>query len=247
MDNFFRWFLAILTILSSSPLWAKIYVVVWLIMTLGLVLIFIQLKVSTVNDRSAASPKVISINDGSQKIALPNSPGAVIYQAGGDIILTPQSSSSEVESIESLVVEGRLTCTQKSGTQLPPPKVEFLPVGGGFAELTGSGGSIRMQFISPVLFRRVDPDLTVIINRYEMRSSEVLVGRPSEQLKKYANLTLPFITVTFGDLFEKIRQLEVIVILNGNEKWYGCYEYDTDFLKGPSFQVSLSELHNKLK
>src|SRR5712692_331117 len=56
-----------------------------------------------------------------------NSPGGTVIQSGRDTIIGggPQRRTS----IQSVVVEGRLTCTLRRGAELPPPEVPFLPVG----------------------------------------------------------------------------------------------------------------------
>jgi hypothetical protein len=62
-------------------------------------------------------------------------------------------------------------------------EVPFIPVGDASAYLEGPAGRTRLSFISPVLFRRIEGDRIVVINRFSLDSSSDLVGRPIASLR----------------------------------------------------------------
>ena len=154
--------------------------------------------------------------------------------------------SKSIKDIQSITIEVRLTCNLKDGAELPPAEVPFVPVGDSHAYFKGPAGTARLEFKSPVNFRRQETNKIVVINDFALESGSVLQHKPLEVLKNYSILSVPVVTVVFGRSFEKITLLEVSLIVNGEDIWYGSYKYDVPFQVGPRFEIPLNELHKKL-
>ena len=173
------------------------------------------------------------------------SPGANIYQAGRDIILS-QPAATELR-IRSLTLELRLTCLLKtSHGDLPPDEVPFLPVGDANAYLDGPAGRQRLIFASPVRFRRLADDRIVIVNRFVLDPAGDLVNQPIQTLTNYQNVIAPVITIVWGKEFQKFTLLELSLSLNGADPAYSSWPYDAPFQNGPVFTVPFDNFKKKL-
>ena len=149
--------------------------------------------------------------------------------------------------ITQLVVEARLTGTLKDGAEQPPGEVDFSPVGDAHAYLEGPPGRVRLSFQSPVRFRvQAGPSL-VVTNRFALPDGSELRGRPVESLANFEKLKLPIVTVVWGKSIEKMRLLEVILAVNGDDIWYASWPYDVAFQEGPVFTVPLDAVRQRLK
>lgn len=182
-----------------------------------------------------------------QSASLENSSQGNIYQAGGDINIKNQAQMSAIKAIQSITVEVRLTCDLKEGAELPPAEVTFIPVGDSHSYFKGAPGTVRLEFKSPVRFRRQDPDKIIVINRFALESGSELQHKPLATLKNFSSLSVPVVTVVYGKSFENFTLLEVILNINGIDIWYGSYIYDVTFEVGPRFEIPLNEFHKKLK
>jgi hypothetical protein len=121
-----------------------------------------------------------------------------------------------------------------------------MPIGDGAdAMLSGAAGKQRLQFISPVRFREHSNSLTVI-NKFGLPPGAELRGKPQDALRGYAELAVPIVTVVYGNACGHMRLLEVSVRVNGEDLWYGQWQYDVPFRQGPTFRVPLAGLHARL-
>jgi hypothetical protein len=124
-------------------------------------------------DKPANTPKQI-VQKPLQKVTITDSSGSTVYQASRDIIINSQLP--EKRAIQSIMIEGRLICDLKAGAELPPAEVPFLPMGDANAYLEGYAGKVRLDFVSPVRFRRQDDDHIVVINRFLFRTALICRG-----------------------------------------------------------------------
>ena len=200
---------------------------------------------------SAASPEVpLDAPNGtsSQNAEVADSPNATVYQAGRDIVITAQQPTQvqKQTSVQSIVVEVRLTCTVRAGAELPPDEVNFTPVGDSHAYLEGSAGKVRLSFQSPVRFRRLDNDRLVVTNRFTLDSGSEVFGRSLGVLRNYRNLSVPVITVVWGQSVQNIELLEVSLFVNDQGPLYGSWKYDVPFQQGPRFSVEFGQFTDRL-
>ena len=173
------------------------------------------------------------------------SPGANIFQAGRDIIVTPPAAAES--RIRSLTLEVRLTCVVKaSHGELPPDEVPFMPVGDANAYLEGPAGRQRLTFSSPVRFRRLSDGRIVVINRFALDPAGDLINQPTLVLANYQNVIAPVITIVWGAEFEKFTLLELSLSLNGADPVYYSWSYDAPFQVGPVFTVAFDNFKKKL-
>jgi hypothetical protein len=151
--------------------------------------------------------------------------------------ISVESFLSEKQGIRSVMVEGRLTCDLKDGAEIPPSEVQFIPVGNANSYLEGTHSKSRLDFVSPVRFRRQDDNHIVVINRFSLPPGSDLDGRPIDSLKNFDILTIPVITVVYGDSFKRMKLFEVSMSVNGKDVWYYRYEINQPFQAGPSFKI----------
>ena len=173
-----------------------------------------------------------------------NSPGATVLQSGRDIIV--DGSQSRTTRIQSIVIEGRLTCTLKPGAEIPPPEVPFLPIGGVSASLKGPGGRAEIEFASPVRFRRLEDERVVVINRFALPSQSDLQNTTIEHLLTFNALRIPSVTVVYGKSLARMNLLEVTMSVNGQDAWSYRYILDAAFQEGPVFSLPLDSLSARL-
>ncbi len=142
--------------------------------------------------------------------------------------------------IRSLTLTVRLTCTVRTGEELPPSQVDFWPMSGDAdAYLDGPAGRVRLQFESPVYFRIPDPDRITVINRFVLRNGSELENRPVLVLKNYHQLSVPVVTVVYGHVLDTMKLLEISLSVNGEDAMYESWEYDVPFQQGPRFDITL--------
>lgn len=153
-----------------------------------------------------------------------------------------RSTSIEVDGIQQVSVEVRVTCDRVDDTELPPAQVDWMPIGGGVALLRGPAGEVRLPFVNPVRFKTVDPDQIVVINRFSLEPGSEIRGRPFAILKNFDDLFLPVQTVVWGKSLRRIRLLEVSFYVNSRDPIYRSYRYDVLFQEGLSFTVPISLL-----
>jgi hypothetical protein len=200
-------------------------------------------EASSPRDTSASAP---SRGGAVQNVENNQSPGANVYQAGRDIIVTPPATAQELR-IRSLTLEVRLTCVLKEPHgDLPPDEVPFMPVGDANAYLEGPPGRQRLTFSSPVRFRRLSDNRIVVINRFALDPAGDLVNQPSHVLANYQNVIAPVITIVWGKEFEKFTLLELSLSLNGADPVYYSWPYDVVFQTEPVFTVGFDNFKKKL-
>ncbi|HEY0172861.1 MAG TPA: hypothetical protein VGB98_17705 [Pyrinomonadaceae bacterium] len=156
---------------------------------------------------------------------------------------------SDTRPIQTIMVEGRLTCDLKEGAEIPPAEVPFIPVGDANAYLEGPLGKVALNFVSPVRFRRQEDNSVVIINRFSLPNGSDLQNRPVESLKAYEVLVIPSVTIVWGKSMTKIKFFEVAMTINGQDVWYYPYRLNAAFEweKGsPMFRIPLDTLREKL-
>ena len=207
--------------------------VVWLLLTAGL------LFYTSRSTRQAETP-----NSG-QSIQITSSPNTNVFQAGRDINLVQDPKT--IRSIQTMSIEGRLTGTLKQGVEVPPSEVEFIQVGDAHAYLEGPTGRTRLTFVSPVRFRLLGGDRITAINQFTMDSASVVQNRPIEALAAFDKLSVPIVTVVYGNAFDRITLLELTVFVNGDAIWYGSWKYDVPFQQGPRFSVPLAEFQRRIR
>jgi hypothetical protein len=161
--------------------------------------------------------------------------------------LEPRKKESAAQVVRTIVLEARLTCELRPGAELPPGEVPFLPVGDASAYLEGAAGRARLSFVSPIVFRHIEGDRLVVINRFLLDPSSDLVGRPVGSLQNFATLKVPIITVGSSSALMKMRVLEISVALNEADPIYASYQYDDPFQAGPVFNVPLGPFLARLK
>lgn len=181
----------------------------------------------------------------SQTATVEGSPGATIIQSGRDTVIG--GGLHKVTPIQSLVVEGRLTCTVKPGAELPPAEVPFLPVGDANAYLQGPAGRPALTFTSPVRFRRLEDDRIVVINRFGLPPTSDLQNAPLERLGTFTTLLVPSVTIVYGSAFEKMTMFEVTMTVNGETLWSYIYPLGIQFEQGPQFTIPLQGLRTRIE
>lgn len=193
-----------------------------------------------------ASSSAASTGGVVQRIESNQSPGANVYQAGRDIIITAPAAVEE-SRIRSLTLEVRLTCVLKElHGDLPPDEVPFMPFGDANAYLEGPVGRQRLTFSSPVRFRRLSDNRIVVINRFALDSAGDLINQPTHVLANYRNVIAPVITIVWGKEFEKMTLLELSLSLNGGNPAYYSWPYDVPFQTGPVFTVPFANFKEEL-
>ncbi len=241
MKSFISLLSSAIPFLAPYPFWVKSIVAVWIILTAIMVICLLFTRPSKFQAEKNNTPEI------TRKVSVDKINGGNIYQAGGDINIDSKSTKITIDSIQSIRIEVRLTCDLKEGAEIPPAEVMFMPVGDSHSYFKGPAGTTRLEFQSPVRFRRQDPNKVVVINRFYLDSGSELLHKPLAFLKNYENLSVPVVTVVYGKSFQKFTLLEVVLTVNDQDIWYGSYIYDVPFQVGPRFEVPLIELHKKLK
>lgn len=185
-------------------------------------------------------------DSGQQQATIKDSSNATVYQAGRDLVIVPPAPTSPNApslTIQSIVLEVRLTCTTRSGVELPPEKVDLLAWFGGDATLRGPAGDATLKLVSPVYFQRLTDSRLVVINRFVLQEDSQLRFRPTQVLGTYNELLLPVTTVvnTYSDAIDRVQLLELSFRINGGDPDYQSYRYDVEFVrgKGMTFTVPL--------
>ena len=132
----------------------------------------------------------------------------------------PLSSQAETGQIQFIMVEGRLACSLREGAEIPPAEVPFIPLGDADAYLEGPQGRVKLNFVSPVRFRRQDDGSIVTINRFSILNGSDLHGRPLESLKVFDVLIIPSVTIAWGRSMTTMKIFEVSMTINGQDVWY---------------------------
>ncbi len=208
--------------------------VLWLLLTAGLVIY---------TSRSGSQPEAAA--GSGQSIQVTGSPNTNVYQAGRDINLVKDPKA--IRSIQTITIEARLTCTLKRGAEVPPSEVEFVPIGDAHAYLEGPTGRTRLTFVSPVRFRLLGTDRVTAVNQFGLDSASGIQNRPIDVLMAFETLSVPIVTVVYGNAFDKFTLLELTVFVNGDAIWYGSWKYDVPFKQGPTFGIPLDEFKRRIR
>lgn len=185
-------------------------------------------------------------NASNQKAEIKDSPGSTIIQSERDTIINQGLPNQE--RIQSIVLEGRLTCSIKSSVDIPPPEVNFMMLSDGHAYLEGSLGRYRIEFVSPVRFHLQQDGNLVVINRFALPASSDLIQRPLDILGQFQVLKVPVVTIVYGDLLEKMIVFEVTMTVNGNDIWSYVYDLqDVPFKSGVLFTLPLDTLRERIE
>jgi len=230
---------SIILFLASYPVWVKSIVAVWVIISAITLISLILGRPLKIENKEDGQPPL------NQNVSAESMTDGNIYQAGRDNIINIESKHTE-KTIQSIVLEARLTCDLKAGKEIPPAEVNFMPIGDSHSYFIGLAGKTKLDFKSPVRFRRLDPNKIVVINRFSLDSNSELLHKPLASLKNYEKLSVPIVTVVYGKSLDKISLLELVLSVNGQDVWYASYKYDVPFQVGPRFDVPLIELHKKL-
>ena len=142
------------------------------------------------------------------------------------------------DTIQTIFLEAKLTVTKKPNMEKLPPEVEFLPSGDSHAYLENGKDKVKLQFQSPVQFLENNEEIT-IINRFTLQPGSVLQNKPIELLNSYESLSVPIVTVVFGDFFDKITLLEISLVANGETVFKKEWKYDVIWKNGPRFSIPL--------
>ncbi len=180
-----------------------------------------------------------------QEANINNSPGSTIVQSGRDTVI--QQPLSPVHRIQSIVVEGRLTCSLKQGAELPPPEVRFTMLSDGHAYLQGPPGRLRLEFASPVRFHRQEDSRVVVINRFALAPSSDLQQRSISYLSVFEVLQIPSVTVVYGKELDDMHLFEVTMTINGVDAWSYTYPLSAKFQNGILFTIPLEGLKRRLQ
>jgi len=149
-------------------------------------------------------------------------------------------------NILSILIEARLTCTIEQKAEIPPTEVEFWPVGDSNAYLEGNNNKIRFDFKSPVQFNRLANNQIVIVNQFSLPAGSELQHRPLKVLNDYNTLSVPIVTIVYGNSFEKMILLEISIKANGKDISYYSFNYDQFFKEGIRFRIPLDSLNISL-
>lgn len=223
---------------------------IWLVITVIVIVSFLFIKPKAISEPTTNLNKSKISQPPSQSASLNNSPNSTVYQANRDIIVNPIEKESKIKKskvIQSIMLEARLTCDLKEGAELPPAEVPYLPMSGADCFLEGPPGKVRLDFVSPVRFRRQDDNNMVIINRFSLPNGSDLFGRPLEVLKGYKGVSIAIQTIVWGKSFKTMKFVEASMSINGEDMWY--YHYDVNnvpFLEGPVFALPLDSLHQRI-
>ncbi len=176
MNNFINLLSSAIPFIAPYPIWIKSIVAAWIILTAIMVICLLFGRTSKLQNNNN-SPDI------TQKVSIDKTNGGNVYQAGGDININNKSTDITIDTIQSISIEVRLTCDLKEGAEIPPAEVIFMPVGDSHSYFKGPAGTTRLEFKSPVRFRRQDPNKIVVINRFSMDSGSELLHKPLKVLK----------------------------------------------------------------
>ncbi len=149
--------------------------------------------------------------DGFQDINLENSPNSKVFQAGGGDIYITEQADSKISSMVLKVVYGG---TLKEGISQPPKSYSFL---GNFpsAQLRNyENDQIVLNFSSPLQFENRNEEI-LVKNTFLLESNSSVIGQPLENLKKFTEMYIPFIALSFDNQFSKINYVEIDLLING--------------------------------
>jgi hypothetical protein len=220
--------------LAAYPSWIKVVVPLCFILIVFLMVYYAPKAEITSSDTSHLTEQTANVA---------NADNVIIYQAAGNIHVGGQDSA--IETIQSIQIEARLTCTLKSGATLPPSEVDFIPAGDSHAYLTNGQEKVRLNFASPVRFRST-ADTIVVTNNFLMQGDSSLLTRPIDTLSKFNVLSLPVVTVAYGASLDYFTFLEVTVTVNHKDIWYQGYKYHDQFKSSLRFEIPLDEFRQRL-
>ena len=236
-----EWFSIAISFLDPYPIWIKASAATWLVFSAVLLVLLLFFRPVKKPDSSLSSPT----GSAQQQATIKNSQNTVLYQAGRDLVIVPPTSTSSAAAvnIQSIALEARLTCTTRTGVELPPEKVDLAAWFGGDATLRGPAGDATLRLVSPVFFQRLTDARLVVINRFVLPEDSHLRFRPAQVLGTYNELLLPITTVvnTYSEAINRIQLLELSLRINGGDPDYQSYRYDVEFVrgKGLTFTVPL--------
>jgi hypothetical protein len=144
------------------------------------------------------------------------------------------------EVIRQIVVEARLTATLRTGAEIPPSTVPWIPLGGATAIAEGPAGSFPLEFVSPVVFRHQEGDRIVVVNRFAADRGSDLLSRPISMLSALTTLKIPVQVIVYGRSLDVLTLFEVSVSVNGRDPWYYRYEIgNTPIAAGQSPEITI--------
>lgn len=149
---------------------------------------------------------------------------------------TTVSISDTDKQIQSISVEARLLGTKKIGAESPPSSVNFRPSGGGSDARLGSE---TLVFQSPVRFNVINDEIEVI-NNFTLQPDSRLQHQSTELIKEFYTLTVPIVTVVFGNAIETMKKLSILMKVNGKEVFNKEWSYDIKFPRGQTFTIPLN-------
>jgi hypothetical protein len=191
---------------------------------LGLIVIGLIIEYTFFNKNDMSDPKV-----NIQNSQLENSP--VIVDSPNATV----SISTTDKQIQSISVEAKLLGTKRAGSESPPTLVNFTPISEGS---NAKIGSEILIFQSPVRFNTTN-DTIEVINNFSLQPGSQLQHRAIEDLKEFQTLTVPIVTVVYGNAIETMKKLSISMKVNGKEVFNKEWPYNAAFQIGPTFTIPL--------
>jgi len=160
---------------------------------------------------------------------------------------TPPSVPME-EKITSIEVETRTTCALNPGEEVPPERVDIMFVDTS-AKMTGPGGSLALDILTPVIFKlQQDGKRVMIINKFHLSAGSGFAGRPLQALANFDMIVVPIVTVAYGDSFGRMSLAEATLTVNGKDLWYSSLSSNDQLQAGHTeVRFPLADLKKRLK
>lgn len=194
----------------------------------GILVLFIWSLITNSKDmqNDGSQPKISIIKSKLEKSPIiVDSPGATV-------------SISDTDSrIQSISVEAKLLATKKPGAENPPRMVNLM-AGFGNAKLKDGSTEETLLIQSPVYFNQQDNDLE-IINNFALQPGSQLQHQYLKNIKKFQTLSVPIVTVVYGNAIETMKKLSVSMKINGKMVFSKEWIYNTAFQNGSTFSIPL--------
>ncbi|HJU44695.1 MAG TPA: hypothetical protein VJ691_17840 [Vicinamibacterales bacterium] len=135
-----------------------------------------------------------------------------------------------------MIVETRFTAALREGAEVPPPSVEFTPIGGGSdAHLVGPGGDIVLNYVSPTRFRQLESSRRD--QHIRRRAASPLLNRPLEILSSLEQFVAQPVMIAYSRSLGSMALWEESIHVNGRGPWY--YSYKLHGEKPPDGRVPI--------
>ena len=132
----------------------------------------------------------------------------------------PTPTLSSPPTIQSMLVEVRLTCPPKAGMTIEQGDFDAVIFEKTRTELVGPAGNFALRWLSPFRIRVQDDGRGVLIDRYSLADDSQLIGRPLETLQSFEKLVVQVRVPVQAASLDKPTFAEIEVKVNGDEYWY---------------------------